>query len=133
MTDDVTQRASAHLFYHVVRSILNDFDQVVIFNDVKSLDKLQLATFILKMLTKYKDRVKIPILTTFQDMLRREQPPQMFSPPNTETEIMLRTGEQQIPEVETNDMSKILKSDIRLVVTEKPVAGGFKKRHAKRS
>lgn len=130
MTDDVTKRASAHNFYHVVRSVLNDFEQVVIFKDVIPLDKLQLATFILKVLTKYKDRVKIPILTTFQDMLRREQP-QMFSP--SKTDIVLRTGEEEMAEVETKDMAKILKSDIHLVVTEKPVVGGFKKRHTKRS
>jgi hypothetical protein len=131
MTDDVTQHASAHLFYHVVRSVVSNSPELVIFDDVTPLDKLQLATFILKILTKYKDRVKIPILMTFQDMLRREQPPQLFSP--SKTEVVLRTGKEQMAEVETKDMAKILESDIRLVVTNKPVAGGFKKRHAKRS
>jgi hypothetical protein len=132
MMDDVTKHASAHNFYHVVRSVLNDFDQVVIFKDVTPLDKLQLATFILKILRKYKDRIKIPILKTLQDMVKREQP-QMFSPEKErQTEIKLRTSEDQMPEVVTNEKD-VLKSDIRLIVTNKPVVGGFKKRRAKRS
>ena len=129
MTDDVTKHASARNFYHVVRSVLNDFDQVVIFKDVTPLDKLQLATFILKILTKYKDRVKIPILATTRKLVRQLQ---MSSP--SDIEVVLRTGEEQMAEAETKDTKKILESDVILTVKRVPVQeAGFTKRRSKRS
>lgn len=132
MTDEVTKQASAHRFYHVVRSFINDFDQVIIFKDETPLDKFKLATFILKIVTKYKDKIKNPVLDKFRETYQEQNRLQM-SPPS-DVEVVLRTGEEQMAEVETKDNEKILKSDIRLIVKRGPVQeAGFTKRRSKRS
>lgn len=120
MIDDITKQASAHRFYHVVRSVINDFDQVIIFKDETPLDKFQLATFILKIVTKYKDKIKNPVLDKFRETNQEQRYPR--------TEIVLRTGEEQKADLETDDVEKILSSDIILIVK-----GGFTKRRSKRS
>jgi hypothetical protein len=109
MTDEETKKASAVNFYHVVRSFINDFKEVIIFKDFTPLNKLQLATFILKVVRKYKDRLKNPVLEEFREVIRRE------TPQNNNMAFTIRTGEETVPEVNTDDYQKILNSDIRLV------------------
>ena len=112
MTDERTKRASAANFYHVVRSYINDFKEVIIFREVTPLDKLQLATFIQKVIRKYNGRIKIPVVTTFREMINRENP-QM-----SKTEITVRTGEDTPPEIVTDNPQNILNSDIKLIIRE---------------
>ena len=132
MTDEVTKQARADKFYHVVRSVINDFDQVIIFKDETPLDKFQLATFILKIVTKYKDKIKNPVLDKFRETNQEQMQLQMFSP--SDIEVVLRTGEEQIAKAETKDMKNILNSDVILTVKRVPVQeAGFKKRRSKRS